>query len=178
MTYHIRRSLVSDTEVLGRVCAQAWRETYADILPTKSLAIEGSVEYRTKVRRELYSHPTPDCANFLVETEKGEVVGFADCGPVDRLKDYAPAEIFTIYLLLSAQGQGLGKKMFLMMLKHLADRGFDKVALDGFAANERAMQFYRQMGGKEVEKLYRDYSGTSLPLAVYMWSDLKKFANS
>lgn len=176
MTYRIRPSLVSDTETLGRVASQAWHETYASIVPAESLAKAASVERRTEMRRKFFDETTPDWLHLLVETEQGSVVGFCDCGPVEKLKDYAPAEIFTIYLLRPAQGQGLGKRMFRMMLKHLAKRGFDSAVLDVFAENQGSRRFYEIMGGKMVSNIERDYGGTDLPLAVYVWSDLKKYA--
>jgi len=138
------------------------------------LAKAASVERRTQMRREFFDETTPDWMHLLVETEKGEVVGFCDCGPVDRLKDYAPAEIYTIYLLRPAQRKGLGKRMFLMMLKHLAQRGFDSAVLDVFAENQGSRRFYERMGGKRISDIERDYGGTNLPLTVYVWPDLKK----
>ena len=176
MTYRIRPSLVSDTETLGRVAAQAWQESYAAIMPSQVMAKAATVERRTEIRRGFFEKTTPDWAHFLVETEEGEIVGFCDCGPADELKNFAPAEIFTIYLLQSAQGQGLGKQMLLMMLKHLAKRGFGKVVLEADDLNEKAKQFYEKMGGKKVKDIEKIFAATSLPMAVYMWSDLKKFA--
>ncbi len=176
MTYRIRRSLVSDTEVLGRVCSQAWQETYASIVPAESLAKAGSVERRTQTRRDFFENTTPDWLHLLAETKEGEIVGFCDCGPADELKNYAPAEICTIYLLRAAQGRGLGKKMLLMMLKHLAERGFESAVLGVLGENEKARHFYEGMGGKRVKEFNDDFFGPPLPTAVYVWSDLKKFA--
>ena len=180
MTYRIRRSLVSDTEVLGRVAAQAWNESYATIMPEAALAKSATVERRTEIRREFFAKTTPDWAHFLVETEKGNIVGFCDCGPVDKSesKEFGSSEILAIYLLRPAQGQGLGKRMFRMMLKHLAERGFDSAVLDVFMKNEKAIRFYEGMGGKKKAEMTREFAGTSLPLAVYMWSDLKKYASA
>lgn len=62
------------------------------------------------------------------------------------------------------------------MLGHLADRGYDTAVLDFFFENEKALRFYRHLGGKEIQRTWGHFAGTLLPLAVFAWSDLKSFS--
>ena len=176
MTHRIRRSEISDAEILGQVHSRAWQHTYAGLMPAELLAKVGSVERRTAIRRDMFANTSPDWGHFLVETEAGEIVGFGDCGPAHQVKDFAEAEIYTLYLLQSAQKQGLGKQLMHHMLSHLAERNFRKAALNVLADNESALQFYQKLGGQEVNRKTVDFLGTLLPEAVYAWPDLKMFA--
>ncbi|MFA5040470.1 MAG: GNAT family N-acetyltransferase [Bdellovibrionales bacterium] len=174
MTYRLRCSEVSDTDVLARVAAQAWQETYPSIVPAEALAVAASVEHRAELRRGFFDSMTPDWGMFLAETEQKEVVGFCDCGPSDVLKMFAPSEIFTLYVLRPEQKRGLGKRLFSAMIKHLADKGFESAVLDVFMNNEEARRFYEKRGGVQIAEIRRDVGGVLLPLAVYKWFDLKK----
>lgn len=175
MTYRIRPSTLSDTETLGRIHAQAWRESYTGLLSEELIANAGSIERRTTIRRRMFADSTPEWGHFLVETEQGEVVGFGDCGPAHEVKEFASAEIFTLYLLRSAQGQGIGKKLLLKMLGHLANLGFENAALKANIKNEKALRFYQHLGGAEVQRMEANYDGVIVPLVVYAWYDLKIF---
>ena len=176
MAYRIRRSKISDTEILGQIHSRAWQDTYIGLMPANLLARAGSVERRTAIRRDMFTNTTPDWGHFLVENEADEVVGFGDCGPAHQVKDFAEAEIYTLYLLQSAQKQGWGKQLMRHMLSHLAERSFKKAALNVLATNETALQFYQKLGGQEVSRKTVDFLGTTLPEAVYAWPDLKMFA--
>jgi L-amino acid N-acyltransferase YncA len=170
MGYRIRTSELSDTENLGRVHAQAWQETYPGILPADALAKFGSIEARTTRRRDIFNSTTPLSAHFAVENADRKIVGFGDCGPALEVKEFAPSEVYTFYLLHEAQGKGMGKKLLFKMFSHLADKGFAAVALKT-NANGKSNQFYQYCGGQVVGQIPSE----SWVNNVYAWPNLKNF---
>ncbi|MDE2028954.1 MAG: GNAT family N-acetyltransferase [Alphaproteobacteria bacterium] len=173
--YRIRPSTPADTEILGKIHAQAWRETYGDIVPADILATAASVEHRTEIRKKIFAHSKPDCGHFLIDSDAGEIVGFGDCGPARDVKIYAPGEIYTLYLLRAAQGRALGGRLLRHMLGYLAAQGFDGAALEVFAKNDSTIGFYKHLGGREIARKDTEMGGVSLPVAVFVWDDLQSF---
>ena len=172
MGFRIRPSQIADTDALGRVHSRSWHESYTGIIAPQILATAGSVERRTAIRRDMFAHSTPQWGHFLVETNDGEIVGFGDCGPArDQVKDFADAEIYTLYLLRTAQGCGLGRLLLKQMFDHLYKQGFTKTALKTHAGSLQANQFYAHLGGHKVSEIKSpDWNEN-----VYLWSDLKGF---
>jgi L-amino acid N-acyltransferase YncA len=175
MTYRLRRSTIADTEILGRIHAQAWRESYAEILPESVLSTSGSVEGRTAKRLAIFEHSTAKHGHFIVEDEKGRAAGFGDCGPAVETGDYAPAEVTTLYLLREAQGKRLGRMLFQTMMRHLAAQSFPSAALKVFTANA-SRSFYEKLGGQKAGEMNVTMAGQKFPTVVYVWRDLKPFA--
>ena len=66
------------------------------------------------------------------------------------MPDHADGEIYSIYLLQSAQGQGLGQMLFNAALQDWRGRGGQSVQLSVAAANSKARGFYERMGGVVV----------------------------
>ena len=174
MSYRIRTSLPADTEILGQIHAQAWRETYGRVISSNILDKLASVERRTQIRRDIFAHTTPDHAHYLVEKD-GAVVGFGDCGPAREVADIAKAEITTLYLLRHAQGVGAGGALLRKMLEHLADRNFPDAALKVFADNEGAIDFYRHLGGTKKGSISEEIGAVTLPVVLIHWDNLSLF---
>jgi L-amino acid N-acyltransferase YncA len=175
MTYRIRPSTLADAAALGRVHARAWRESYAGIVPESVLATAGSVEMRTAKMRAALASSTPMHGRFLVETDNGRVAGFGDCGPPLEVGDYAPAEIYRLYLLHEAQGRGLGPRLFLAMLKFLAEKGFTSAAGKIFNTNRKSRRFFEHCGGQKVGEMDVELGGMKFPTTIYLYPELKKF---
>ena len=111
MNYRIRRSEISDIEILGQVHARAWQESYVGVMPAEMLTRDGSIERRMATRHKMFERMTTECGYFLAENHQGEIVGFGDCGPAHEVKDFAAAEIYTLYVLREAQGIGGRQKV-------------------------------------------------------------------
>ncbi|MBV8473376.1 MAG: GNAT family N-acetyltransferase, partial [Hyphomicrobiales bacterium] len=61
-------------------------------------------------------------------------------------------EIFELYLAPEYQGMGLGRRMFEAAQRDLAAHGFSSFVVWALADNERALGFYRRLGGKIVRR--------------------------
>ena len=68
-------------------------------------------------------------------------------------------EIFELYLAPECQGCGFGRRMFEAARKDLAGHGYGSFVVWALADNERAIGFYRQLGGRIVRRAHETFGG-------------------
>src|ERR1700678_3232583 len=61
-------------------------------------------------------------------------------------------EIFELYLAPEYQGAGLGRRMFDAARSDLAAHGYLSFVVWALAGNDRALEFYRRLGGRGVRR--------------------------
>jgi GNAT superfamily N-acetyltransferase len=127
----------SDAESLGRVHAACWHESYDELLSAAALAHLRPERLAVLWRR--YTSQGPDY-RLVAAVVDGEVVGFAGSGP-DRDGDKpTPHELYSIHLLHSFHGTGIGQQLF--------DAAIDPGPAHLWVpqTNPRAHAFYRRNG--------------------------------
>jgi GNAT superfamily N-acetyltransferase len=153
-----------DAAGLAKVHVDAWRETYPGLLPAPYLARMSVGAHATRWRRQ------------LVRARKGEVVLVAE-GP-DGLTAYCAgaatgaveAEIFTLYLLKSVQGSGLGRRLFATAARVLEAEGALALTVWVLNGNAPARGFYAHLGGTPVAERPVSGWGGGLMETAYSWS--------
>ncbi len=68
-------------------------------------------------------------------------------------------EIFELYLAPECQGCGFGRRMFEAARKDLAGHGLSTVVVWALADNERAVGFYRRLGGRVLHRARETFGG-------------------
>ena len=61
-------------------------------------------------------------------------------------------EIFELYLAPEYQGLGFGERLFRAGRRDLADNGLDTMLVWTLSDNQRAIDFYRRLGGEPVRR--------------------------
>ena len=153
----VRRAALADVAGIARVHVQSWHATYAGILPT------AEIERHTLARRagtwaRLLDRTT---AVVFVAARSDGVLGFSNTGPFrvteGQAQDEGPGqrlgegegELNALYLLPTAQRQGIGRQLF--------DAGANALRVAGFTAmrcwvlhGNPAIAFYERLGGERV----------------------------
>ena len=142
----LRAATPGDADAVARVHVQAWRETYAAILPQEDLDALDVAE-RAALWRGLAARPDRRVA---VAEAEGRVVGFACAGPGREAIEGYPGEIMALYVLRAHQGRGAGRALLGDALAWLGTPAYLWV----LAANP-SRGFYERMGGR-VLALRRD----------------------
>lgn len=150
----IRVATTADIAGLARVHVQSWRETYAGIIPQAFLD-ELSLESREGQWRR-----TLEVGNTVFVTEiADQIVGFASCGAArDAGFD---GEVYTLYLLESQHGLGIGKALFQAALEALRSQGKRRVIVWVLADNPTC-KFYEYMGGVQTLEKPIEIGGATL----------------
>ena len=161
----IRYAEETDSLCLHRIHAASWRQAYTGIIPFRSLqAMIG--------RRDScwWSRTIKSGAAILVCSFGGNIVGYATLGrnrtgslPVD-------GELYELYLDPTFQGVGLGRRLFNAARKNLLSEGPRGFAVWTLADNDRAMAFYRSLGGRDVAEGDETFGGKSLSKVAFLWT--------
>lgn len=140
----VREAEASDAEGVARVHVSAWRESYVGVLADHHFS-EAAFGRRRQFWTEFLT-VTPRPGRMVVAERVGVVVGFANSGEArgpDAEHGFSPVRavhLFSIYLLASAHGSGLGQSMLDAVL------GDEPAQLWVLQGNERAIAFYTRNG--------------------------------
>ncbi len=161
----IRAAVEEEADLLAELHVRCWRETYAGIMPASYLANLKAAD-RVDLWRSLLVMP-----ERFIRVAGSEPCGFVMSGPRRAsMPDYADGEIYSIYLLQSAHGQGLGKSMFLAAQNNWHDRGGQSLQLSVAAANANARGFYERMGGVVVGEGSFQAECQEVPEVIYRFT--------
>lgn len=164
---NIRKAVLLDVDGIAKVHVDCWKTTYASIMPNNYIS-----KLTYEKRAKLWERIIPNGNVFVAEDDKGQIIGFADGGR-ERTGDYKEynGEMYSIYILKSFQGQGIGKRLIKAVVNELLEQDLNSLIVwvleDNISCN-----FYKKMGGKVVDSKTVDFSGKELMELAYGWKDI------
>ena len=180
VTATIRRAGTGDARAIARVHVDCWRSAYAGIIPDRVM-VDMSVDDKASFWRRMVLRSGAREAVLIASVAengsgRGDVVGFASCGPADgRSGGYVPpgfdGEVQTLYVLPDWQEQGLGRALLCGSFRALRRAGHSSGFVWVLAQNP-ARFFYEAMGGRRIGERTEALWGTELPEIAYGWPDL------
>ena len=132
----VREAVLDDAAGIARVHLQAWRESYAHLLPAAALAGLQQGPREAKWREII----TTSGSNVWVACAGTDIVGWASAGAGRDDDAPRPRELNGIYVLASHYGSGAGQ---MLLDAALGDGGAYLWIADN---NPRAFAFYRRNG--------------------------------
>ena len=169
LTYAIAPAGPADAAALARVHIDAWRETYAGILPAVYLERMSSALHEHRWRLRLASTRE---ATLAAEGRNG-LVGYVSAEPTRGPKAKTESEITTLYVLKKAQGAGLGRELFTAAARVMADRGATSLVVWVLRDNLNARAFYERLGGRRDDVGNEYVGGAVVASVLYRWPDLR-----
>ena len=167
----IRKARLEDAPGIARVHVDSWRTTYTGLIADEFLA-QLSYERREKAWMQTLSDPTLDQFQYVATDEAGQVCGFVCGGPERGNGPDHDSEVYAIYLLQSAQGQGFGRRLLQVAAGELLERGCLAMLLWVLKDNQPARRFYEAVGGEVVREKAIEIGGQNLVEVAYRWRDL------
>lgn len=149
---HIRSATLADAEAIARVHVLSWQSAYQGLLPDEMLA-NLSIEQRTKQWAQWLQESSETQVLVGVQAvipggrHTEHVVGFVCGGPERTGNPEYDGEIYAIYLLPTAQGQGLGRRLFQALQTLLQESGLSQQLVWVLSSNQSACAFYARLGG-------------------------------
>lgn len=151
---HVRVATIEDADAIAAVHVATWRETYAGLIPERFFDASALKARRRMWTRILGRNPVP--GTIAVAERAGRIVGFAFAGSSnhpDALKGVEAVRelhLFSIYLLASEQGAGVGHALLVAVL------GDEPAQLWVASANTMARAFYESHGFHEDGQVFED----------------------
>ncbi|HXY58902.1 MAG TPA: GNAT family N-acetyltransferase [Methylocystis sp.] len=145
--YSIRHAQPGDADAIAGVHDASWRDAYRGVIPGRELermiARRGPTWWEQAILRG---------TGLLVLSFDCDLVGYATYGRNRVPSMPYSGEIFELYLRPEFQGMGLGRRLFHAARCELAEHGYLSTIVWALADNERALGFYRRLGGLAVRR--------------------------
>jgi ribosomal protein S18 acetylase RimI-like enzyme len=168
MVIVIRPATVNDVRDIARIQIATWRTTYAGLVPDNFLASLNEEHRANGWRASLL-----DGGEYIFMAEKPGVgaVGFVSGGPERDGTPGYDAELYAIYILNAAQGEGIGRKLAEAIARRLHGAGYRAMLLWVLKDNLPARAFYERLGGRYIrEKTI--HIGSEVTEVAYGWPDI------
>ena len=160
----IRSARSGDAAAIATVYIEAWRATYAGIVPDSVL-----LEMSQTRQQRVWAHHIQSMGPVLVAVHPQHGVLGVTSGGRCRDREFAGAgEVFTLYVAPDHQGQGYGKALLQAILDALHYTKHDDAMLLVLADNH-ARFFYEAMGGTRVAERHACLWGATLKEVAYQW---------
>ena len=139
----IRPAAGFDVPGIAWVHVQSWRETYAGLIPQ---AVLDALTVEARERQWWRTLEATGNGVFVVDTpgDVHDVVGFSSVGASSDPE--FDAELYTLYLLRSHQGRGLGRLLWNAACDFARGNGANNLVLWVLETNN-ARCFYEHLGG-------------------------------
>ncbi|TAL30253.1 MAG: GNAT family N-acetyltransferase [Alphaproteobacteria bacterium] len=168
--YKIRRARVTDAGDIARVRITGWWQSYKGLMPDELLN-KLDIEADTTRLREAFADKENKSLRFVVE-QAGKIIGMGACGKARQSEDAKRGEVYAIYLLDEAKGQGIGTKFMREMVGVLMANGFESLQVCVLESNAPARKFYEKLGGRLAGKGVFQYGGFEMADVTYVWEDI------
>ena len=142
----IRPATFEDVPALAALHVAAWRAAYDGLLP-QALLDSLQVAEREQMWHNALRQPGEEA--FIYE-RVGRPLAFGSLGRQrdEDKDDQVTKELYTLYALPEAWGQGVGRNLWLAMLESLQTQNIQEISLWVLKGNERGISFYEKAGFK------------------------------
>jgi ribosomal protein S18 acetylase RimI-like enzyme len=162
--FNLREARPDDVPALAALHVQTFNETHRGGLPGGP-----SYELRESQWRQAFASAAGSWFCFVIEDERGELVGFAKGTPHHEGVPVLKGELNKIYVLSRVQRQGLGQMLLCAVAARFLAQGVTSMLLFG-EPSLPANGFYEAFG---ADRLY-DHAGRFH--GGYGWRDLRALA--
>jgi len=166
----IREATMQDAQGIGKVHVDSWRTTYKDIIPDSFLN-NLSYEQRTELWKKNITRK--DNYVLVVESELGEIVGFATASTRETNDVPYSSDLTSIYLLEECQGKGIGKQLLKELFIFFKKKNHQSIFVEVLAEN-KTRYFYEYYGAEYVKTVQINIGGKVLEEFVYVWKTIDK----
>jgi GNAT superfamily N-acetyltransferase len=160
----VRDARPENAEAVARVHVRTWQGAYRHVFSAE--ALDGlSVERRVDGWRRMITERSPRSHVLVAEDEEG-IRGFASGGPAEE--DASIGELYAIYVLPEAWGEGHGRSLLAESTERLRAAGFPEAILWVLEDNPRTRRFYEEAGWRlDSEPREHTFLDTSVTVVRY-----------
>lgn len=164
----VRPARIADAAAIARVHVASWRSTYRGLLTDEFLDSLDEATYTQRWGRIL----AEGSSRVYVASRGEDVVGFASGGRERAGEDGFEGELYAIYVVREAQGQGHGRRLVEAVVTGLRELGLEDMIVWVLRDNPSARRFYERLGGVYVREQPITIGSSSLQEVSYGWRSL------
>lgn len=160
----IRPTNLEDNQKIAAIGIKCWQEAYKDIFPDQlldNLSLEKRLEHR------LSWFNLTNKFSILAQIED-QIIGFCDFGE-SRRPQFAPGEIYSLYVLPEYKSQGIGKILSAEAIKQLRFNSLAPFIVTTLEVNLPARKFYEKLGFKEIDQIMTEVGDKFYKEIVYLY---------
>ena len=170
----IRKTRISDAVDWVRLKNTVWRTAYKDIMPVEVFDEQQSLEQK-KIDKFIENFDGPQGTIGYVAIDNGKLVALVDATIIsyhDYYKNLGYADLGALYILPEYQHNGLGYKLFSLVVEEFKSHGCDKMVIGVLKDNIQARRAYEKWGGKLTD-VQTDFVKLDVPyIEVYYEYDV------
>jgi ribosomal protein S18 acetylase RimI-like enzyme len=171
----IRPAAPADAEILAHLHVQGWRDSYAGLVDQSYLDSLSESDRAEKWREWLRDSHGPVLLAFDAEKNPAGFVNFGKLRtPLPGQSAIRPlytGEIYAIYILAAYWRRGLGRALMRQAAEGLAAMKHKSLCLWVLDGNERAIGFYKALGGQRCGKKQIEIGGRMRTELCFGWRD-------
>ena len=160
----VRRAKTDDSVALAAIHDEAWRTAYRGIIPgcelEKLITRRGPQWWHSALRKG-------SRISLLVFGE--QIAGYANYGRNRARSLPYDGEVYELYLRPEFQGLGFGRRLFSSARRDLAQAGMKNVVVWALSDNDRAIEFYRALGGRAIARSSEKFGEKALDKMAFGW---------
>ena len=175
MTFAIRSATESDIPALARIHVAGWRDSYEGIV-NRTFLDDLTEDQRVADWQKWFAEGVMQ--TLIAEDEAGIPCGFISFGKLrtpipggSPIRPLYSSEIYAIYILESYQRKGLGRQLMRAAALKLKEMKHRSACLWVLEKNEKAISFYKELGGQRCGKKDIEIGGTKVKEVAYGWRD-------
>ena len=161
MGFHIRDAGAGDIAALAALHVETFNETHRGGRPGGP-----TYELRERQWRDAFAVDDGRWFCFVVEDDKGQLVGFAKGTPHDGGVAGFAGELNKIYVLRRFHKRGIGRLLLCQVARRFVERGVTSMLLFGEATNP-SNGFYEAFGAERIYSPEGEFHG------AYGWRELQ-----
>ena len=158
----IRHARPGDAGEIAQVHDASWRDAYRGVIPgvelERMIARRGPNWWHTAILRG---------TGLLVLESDEEIVGYSTYGRNRVPSMPYSGESFELYLQPEHQGLGLGRRLFTAARRELAEHGYLSTIVWALADNDKALAFYRSLGGQTIRRAEERFGSDMLTRVAF-----------
>ena len=147
---NIRYGTIADAQLLSRLGATTFSDTFAKDNTPENLAAYLKSSFSPEIQLKELAEPD---VIFLIAEYEGIPIGYAQLileSKDEVIKGLQPLEIRRIYASQEHLGKGVGKELMQATIREAQQRSCDSIWLGVWEKNQRAIDFYKKWGFREV----------------------------
>lgn len=157
-----------DVSEIGQIYISCWQTTYYNLVPKTyldNLSLEDAINKWTNFFTEKHNSFI-----YAVINDKNQYIGFV-AGLINQ-DNPTQGELYALYLLEGYQGLGLGKQLFMSVVKHFINYNINSMIVWVMKENKNGIKFYEHMNGKLYQQRKNNFGNYIVDDVAYQWLDL------